>query len=160
MKLEFYNCPKPGNIKNAKLPEEPEFLAYRPDFELMGQMKEKYGRYKNILILAHGGSTTTFFGIYYSLKNLTKKKAYFLNTVDPDYIYDLKKKLNREQTLVIPISKSGETVTLMEMLMQFADYPLLFITGRQSPLKAVADKLKAEVVAHPPIGGRYTGMTE
>ena len=80
--------------------------------------------------------------------------------MDPDYIFELKKELKPENTLVIPISKSGETTTQIEMLMQFVDYPLLFITGKSSPLRAIGEKLGAKIVIHPPIGGRYTGLTE
>jgi len=44
--------------------------------------------------------------------------------------------------------------------MQFADYPLLFITGKSSPLRAIGEKLGAKIILHPEIGGRYTGLTE
>ncbi len=160
MKLEFYNCPKPEDIENFKLPDEPEFLSYRPDFELIEKLAGKYGKYENILIVANGGSITSFYGFYNALKYQAKKKAYFLSTVDPDYIFELKQKLKSENTLVIAISKSGENVTQIESLMQFADFPLLMITGQKSSLRAIGEKLKAEIVLHPEIGGRYTGLTE
>ena len=35
MKLEFYNCPQPQNIDEVKFPETPEFVKYKPDFELI-----------------------------------------------------------------------------------------------------------------------------
>jgi len=160
MKLEFYNCPKPADIESVGLPEAPEFVKYRPDFELIKKISEEYQQYSNILIIGHGGSVTSFYGIYNALKEQAKKKAYFLSTVDPDYIYELKKELKPDNTLVIAISKSGETTTQIEMLMQFADYPLLIITGKSSPLRAIGEKLKAKIILHPVIGGRYTGLTE
>jgi len=160
MKLEFYNCPQPGDIKEAKLPETPEFVNYQPDFELIKTISKEHQQYPNILIIAHGGSLTSFYGYYYALKYQAKKNAYFLSTVDPDYIFELKQKLKPEDTLVISISKSGETTTQIEMLMQFANYPLLFITGKSSALRAIGEKLKAKIILHPAIGGRYTGLTE
>lgn len=160
MNLEFYNCPQPESIGTVKLPETPEFVKYKPDFGLIKKISTQYQQYPNILILAHGGSITTFFGLYYALKYQAKKHVDFLSTVDPDYIFDLKQKLKPEDTLVIAVSKSGETTTQMEMLAQFTDYPLLFITAKSSPLREVAERLKKQVVLHPPIGGRYTGMTE
>jgi glucose-6-phosphate isomerase len=175
MKLEFYNCPKPAEFPSADnphpnplpegegglvLPETPEFVSYQPDFELIKQISNQYQQYPNILIIGHGGSITSFYGIYNALKEQAKKNAYFLSTVDPDFIFELKKELKPDNTLVIAISKSGETTTQIEMLMQFADYPLLFITGKSSPLKAIGEKLKAKIIPHPPIGGRYTGLTE
>lgn len=160
MKLEFFNCPQPQDIENIKLPETPEFVRYVPDFELMEKLAKEYRQYKNILIIGHGGSITSFYGFYNALVESTNKKAYFLSTVDPDYIFELKKILKPENTLVIPISKSGETTTQIEALMQFADYPLLVITGKSSALRVVGEKLNAKIVMHPPIGGRYTGLTE
>jgi len=160
MKLEFYNCPKPENIESAKLPETPGFVSYVPDFDLIKKLSEEYQQYPNILIIGHGGSITSFYGIYNALKEQAKKKVYFLSTVDPDYIFELKKELKPENTLVIAISKSGENTTQIEMLMQFADYPLLFITGKSSPLRAIGEKLGAKIILHPEIGGRYTGLTE
>jgi glucose-6-phosphate isomerase len=160
MKLEFYNCPQPADIESVQLPETPEFVKYKPDFELIKKISGEYQQYPNILILAHGGSVTSFYGIYNALKESSKKKAYFLSTTDPDYIWELKKELKPENTLVVAISKSGETTTQIEMLMQFADYPLLFITGKSSSLRAIGEKLKAKIILHPTIGGRFTGLTE
>lgn len=160
MKLEFFNCPKPEEIETTKLPDDPEFLSYRPDFDLIDKLKEKYEKYRNVLVIGNGGSITSFYGFYHALNYQTKKPVYFLSTIDPDYIYELKQKLKPEETLVVGISKSGENMTQIESLMQFAAYPLLLITDKASPLRAVGEKLKAEMVAHPPIGGRYAGLTE
>src|SRR5579859_3858681 len=116
MKIEFYNTPQPGEIKSVKLHEAPEFVKYKPDFELIKKYAKEYEKYENVLILAHGGSITTFLGLYFALKYQVTKTAHFLSTVDPDYIYDLKQRLKPEDTLVIAVSKSGETTTQMEML--------------------------------------------
>lgn len=167
MKLEFFNCPKPENMDSRLrwndtkgLPETPEFVSYKPDFEEMEKIAQEFRRYKNLLIIAHGGSITSFFGMYYALKHQTNKNAYFLNTVDPDYVNELKKELSPEDTVVFSISKSGQTITQIEMLMHFVDYPLVFVTGKNSPLKEIGERLKAKIVEHPPIGGRYTAFTE
>ncbi len=160
MKLEFYNCPKPNEMESVKLPETPEFVKYVPDFELMSKLGKKYEKYKNILVIANGGALNCVLSTYYPLEYQSKKKAYFLSTVDPDYIYKLKQTLKPEDTLVIGISKSGETTTQIESLMQFIDYPLLLITGKSSTLRAIGEKLKAEIVLHPPIGGRFNSFSE
>jgi glucose-6-phosphate isomerase len=160
MKLEFYNCPNAAEISTVKLPETPEFAKYKPDFELLEKLKLLYEKYPNILIIGHGGSITSFYGIYEALKYQATKKAYFLNTVDPDYIFELKQIMNPENTLVVAVSKSGETTTQIEMLSQFADFPLLVVTGKSSTLRAIGEKLNANIILHPTIGGRYTGLTE
>lgn len=151
-----------GEIGNGNkgLPETPEFVKYSPDFDLIKQISNQYQQYPNILIIGHGGSITSFYGIYNALKEQAKKQAYFLSTVDPDYIWELKKELKPDNTLVIAISKSGETTTQIEALTQFAGYPLLIITGKNSPLRVIGEKLGAKIVLHPKIGGRFTGLTE
>jgi glucose-6-phosphate isomerase len=160
MKLEFYNCPKPADIESVKLPAAPEFVNYLPDFELMQKISTESQQYQNILIIAHGGSITSFYGFYNALKYKAKKNAYFLSTTDPDYIYELKQTLKPEDTLVISISKSGENTTQIEMMMQFVDFPTLVVTGKSSPLRALAEKLNLKIILHPTIGGRYTAFTE
>jgi glucose-6-phosphate isomerase len=161
MNLEFYNCPKPEKFDPKILPKEkPEFLTYRPDFELLKKLASQYEQYKNILTIAHGGSINPFYGFYYALKYQAKKKVYFLNTVDPDYIYELKKQLSPENTLVLSISKSGENTTQLEETMPFSEYTVVVVTGKSSPLRAVAEKMNWPIINHPSIGGRYTGLTE
>jgi glucose-6-phosphate isomerase len=167
MKLEFYNCPKPEDFKemdsrllgNDKL-LSPEFIRYKPDFELIKKASAEYQKFENILVIGHGGSITSFYGFYNSLIFQTDKKAFFLSTVDPDYIFELKKELKPENTLVIAVSKSGENTTLLEAFAHFSEYTLLVITGKASPLRAMAEKLNAKIITHPPIGGRFTGLTE
>jgi glucose-6-phosphate isomerase len=161
MKLNFYNTPQPESFNASILPNErPAFLDYQPDLANIEKLVSEYSSYQNILVIGHGGSITSFYGFYNALKNEKTKQAYFLSTVDPDYIFELKQKLSSSDTLVIAISKSGETVTQLEALNQFLDYPLLFITGKGSTLEQIAEKVNAKVVEHPVIGGRYTGFTE
>lgn len=161
MKIEFYNCPEPKELDTATLPEEvPLFLTYRPNFGAIKKLAEEYEAYKNILLIGHGGSVSSFYGIYHALREQSTKNAYVLSTVDPDYITELKKSLLPEDTLVIAISKSGETVTQIEAALQFSEFPLLFITGVIGPLAELGEKLHAKSVLHLPVSGRYTGLTE
>lgn len=161
MNLQFYNCPKPQEFSAKILPKEkPLFVNYKPDFGLLKKLAEENQKYQNILIVAHGGSINPLYGIYNALKYQAKKNVYFLNTVDPDYIFELKQKLSISDTLVISISKSGENTTQLEETMPFSEYPILVVTGKKSPLRAIAEKMKWQVLEHPAIGGRYTGLTE
>lgn len=160
MKLEFYNTPKPEKMDAGRLPQEPEFLTYRPDFKLIEDFARNYQKYQNLLIIGNGGSITSFYGFYNALKYQAKKSVYFLTTLDPDYIFELKKTLTPETTLVMSISKSGENTMQLEMTAPFFDYPMLVVTGKSSPLRALAEKLQLDIVTHPTIGGRYTGLTE
>lgn len=160
MKIEFHNCPAPQKFETSSLPDKPAFLSYSPNFELMAELAEEFSKYKNLLLIGHGGSISSFYGIYSALKEQSLKDVYFLSTVDPDAICELKKTLTPDNTLVIAISKSGETVTQIEALMQFANFPIVAVTGLMGPLYEIASNLGAKIVAHPAIGGRYTGLTE
>ncbi len=161
MTLNFYNTPEAQKFDTKILPKSrPVFLGYKPDFELLEKLKTEYSLYENILVVAHGGSINPLFGLYNALKYQATKKVYFLNTVDPDYISELKNTLPKEKTLVLPVSKSGENTTQLEETFAFLDYKILVVTGKASPLKAVAEKMNWPMVEHPPIGGRYTGLTE
>lgn len=160
MKLDFYNCPKPEELDPKILPSEPLFVSYTPDYALMVEILREYSKYSNILIIGHGGSINPAIGLCHALKDKATKNLYFLNTVDPDYIHELKQKLKPENTLVLATSKSGNNLTQIEALSQFLDFTIVCITGKNSSLRAMADKLKIKVVIHPPIGGRYTSFTE
>ncbi|HEX3099674.1 MAG TPA: hypothetical protein VHQ41_01735 [Patescibacteria group bacterium] len=160
MKIEFYNCPEPEAINQHTLPESPAFLSAELNYGVIEKIASQYEQYENLLVIGHGGSVSSFYGIYHALKEQSKKQAYVLSTIDPDYILELKKFLNPENTLVIAVSKSGETVTQIEALLQFQDFPLLFITGVVGPLAELGTKLNAQAVLHLPISGRFTGLTE
>ncbi len=160
MKLEFYNCPAPQAISEIKLPEPPAFLSTPLNFGAIKKLAEYYVGYKNLIIVGHGGSISSLYGIYHALREQSTKRVITLSTVDPDYILELKKTVTPEDTLVIAISKSGETVTQIEALLQFQEFPLLFITGVVGPLAELGEKLKAKSVLHLPISGRFTGLTE
>lgn len=178
MNIEFYNCPEPLQLDTKILQKDkPEFLDYRPDFGAMAAIVEKYKDYKNILVIGHGGSVSSFYGFYnalhkFNIPSLSRgetsppkgesrnKGVYFLSSVDPDYITELKNELSLDDTLVVAVSKSGNTVTQLEALSQFLNYPLLAITEKDSPLYQIAEKMGAGIVLHPNIGGRFTAFTE
>src|SRR5581483_365548 len=122
---------------DIKLSAEPAFLSYRPDVAEFKKIAAEFKNYKNILIVGNGGSLNTVIAFCEPLRESLTKAVYYLNTVDPDYIFELKQKLKPAETLVIAISKSGETTTQIESLMQFAAYPMLMITGQSSSLRAI-----------------------
>lgn len=157
MKLEQANIPK-FEAKQVSLPNHPAFLSVQPDFKKLRQIWREFGVFKNILVIGHGGSITSFAGMHGAFGG--QKNVRILSTTDPEYIAQLKKDLQKHDTLVIAISKSGETVTQIEALMHFIDYPLLFITGKGSTLEQIGIKAKARILEHPAVGGRYTAFTD
>lgn len=161
MNLEFYNCPQPAQFDTKILPKQkPVFIDYEPDFGAMEKIAKEYAHYANILVIGHGGSVTSSEAFYNALRYQATKKAYFLNSIDPDYIAELKTELVPENTVVIAISKSGSDTTQLEMTSQFLGYPMVVVTMEGSSLEQIAYKLNLPVVRHPEIGGRYTAFTE
>lgn len=161
MNIQFYNTPQPENLNEHMLSgEQPLFLSYEPNFAEMERFAEQYRDFKNLILIGNGGSLNSFFGFYFALKSRTTKKVYFLNTVDPDYIQELKHALDPKDTVVVSASKSGENTTQLESCMQFLDYPILLVTGEGSPIAQIAAKLGKTMMVHPPVGGRYAGFTE
>lgn len=166
MKLQSANIPE-FSPKEAALPDA-QFLNLRPNFDLYKRTWREFGHFKNILIIGHGGSILSFKGIYSVLgkynpdghQNPNQKHVHFLSTTDPDYIYDLKHHLKKEDTLVLAISKSGQTITQIEALLQFIDYPLLIITDEESTLGQIAKKRKAKIIPHSDVGGRFSAFAE
>src|SRR5688500_11820574 len=107
MQYEYFNCPNSEQLDATKMTAPAEFLTYVPDFAAIKQIAGKFQPIRNILLIGHGGSITSFVAMYEALKEKATKRAYILNTVDPDYIHELKQKLSKNETLVIAISKSG-----------------------------------------------------
>ncbi|MEZ4180489.1 MAG: hypothetical protein R3B41_03210 [Candidatus Doudnabacteria bacterium] len=159
MQIKFYNVPEVKKADWTGL-SQPTFANYHPDFVAIKKLAQKYQAYPKMIVIGHGGSITTFEGIYYALKQQTQKQVFFLSTIDPDAISVIKDQTSPEDTVVVAISKSGQTVTQLEALAQFLDYSLVIVTGAVGPLADIAHYKKSDVVIHPPIGGRYTGLTE
>ncbi|MHB8871742.1 MAG: hypothetical protein ACYC5G_04780 [Candidatus Doudnabacteria bacterium] len=157
MHLEFSNISK-TDPKNIAFPDAP-FLNYKPDLESIKATAEKFKHYSNLLIIGNGGSITSSIGLF-GVFGTNGKRVEILSTVDPEYIFKLKNELKKEETLVIAISKSGETVSLIESLLHFNGYPLLCITSEGSVLQSIGQKLGAEIVKHPPVGGRFSTFSE
>ncbi len=160
MQIKYYNCPEPESFDEALLTAAPAFLTYEPDFAAMEEIAKQFENKSNIIVIGHGGSITSFAGIYNAFREHSSKKAYFISTVDPDYISEVKITAPKETSVVVAISKSGETVTQIEALLQFLDYDMVVITGETGPLAEIANSVGAKIIKHPAIGGRFCGMTE
>ncbi len=163
MRLEQANIPEFESVR-LQLPQA-SFIGYQPDLAEIRRLAERCAHFRNLLIVGHGGSISSFIGIYGALADLetpgaAKRQVRFVQSTDPDFISSLRHEFKPEHTLVLAISKSGETVTQIEALLQFPEYKKLFITGKTGPLAEIAKATGADVLLHPDIGGRYTGLTE
>lgn len=142
--------------------ELPAFQTHTVDLESVRHQLEPYLKYDNIIIIANGGSRTSALAFWQSLRHLRNDKhVEFVSTMEPDVIQELRSRYNIADTLVMPISKSGTNVDVLEPLMHFLDYPVLPVT---SPEKGVLYEIARvrgwDIVPHPEVGGRYSGRTE
>ncbi len=146
-------------IKKISKLEEPEFARYLPDTPFFKKALNKYTGIRNVIVLGHGGSITTTQGFYGALKK-EGKKLYIIDTPEPDFINDVKHACKKNNSIVIVVSKSGSTVDILEVMMDFLDYRLIVITNpEEGALLQVAKILKAQMIEHPPLGGRFSGFT-
>ena len=142
--------------------ETPKFAEYSPDLE---EIKEKASEkeFDNLVVIGNGGSITSFRAYLYAFLPEIDKDIRLVTTMDPDYLNRLSRELEREKTLVVPISKSGETVGVIEALMFFMkkDYDVFPVTSdNDGALKTIVEEKGLDWVEHPDIGGRFTGAVE
>jgi glucose-6-phosphate isomerase len=140
----------------------PAFQQHQPDLEALRHQLESYRKYENIIIIANGGSRTSALAYWQSLRHLRNEvHVEFLSTMEPDVIQELKSRYNVTDTIVMPISKSGTNVDVLEPLMHFLEYPVLPVTSPETGvLYDIAQHYGWDIVPHPEVGGRYSGRTE
>ena len=153
--------PLKSKLEKIKKQQLPVFETYKENIPKLKKNLKKYSKYKNIIVISNGGSRSSFIAYYSSLIPLKyKKTAFALSTMEPDLINDLKKSFPKKNTLIIPISKSGTTVGVLESLFAFKGYKTLTVTTPNiGALAAISEKENFEVIPHPSVGGRYTGLS-
>lgn len=148
-------------LRNEELPA---FHQHNPDIPALKEMLEPYKRFPNIIIIANGGSRTSALAYWQSLAHLRNDvNIEFLSTMEPDVVAMLQKQYSTEDTLVMPVSKSGTNVDVLEPLFAFmeAGYSILPVTSpNKGVLYEIALKYEWDIVPHPEVGGRYSGRTE
>jgi glucose-6-phosphate isomerase len=150
-------------IKTIKKKKPPLFATKSAN---LGEIKQKafaYTPYKNIIMIGYGGSVTSFKAIHDALREHTSnKKIFVLDTVDPDYFKEVMQQCPKNDTLVIAISKSGNTLGVIQSLFFFQEYKIITITSEDEEdngLFAIAKKRKLPNFPHPNIGGRFSART-
>lgn len=165
----------------------PTFQAYRPDtrgiVEAARKIMNKYGNPRNIIVVGNGGSVKSAKAFYDALVRLSdlEKRLFVLDTIDPDQIAYLKKKFGPKDTLVVAVSKSGDTQGVLDAFDQFiGEYSLAAVTTKPKPedspetlkkrrlyhkvkealnAKGLGEHAEEMIIDHPPVGGRYSGRT-
>ena len=128
-------------------------------FSFSKKIIQKYKNFQKIRIIGMGGSILGSQAIYSFMKNKIKKKVHFINNLTRDISKKKEKKI-----LNLVISKSGntlETILNSNILISNNDKNVFITENKNSYLKNLAYKLKADIVHHNNfIGGRYSVLSE
>jgi len=126
--------------------------------------KQKYKKFKNIVIIGMGGSTMGVDAIHSFLKHKIKKNILFLDNLDE---FQFKNLVNLKKTLFLIISKSGntiETLTNLSLIKKntFSKKNTIIITERKNnALVEFSKKNSIKIIDHQEyIGGRYSVLSE
>ena len=138
---------------------KPYFAMHQPDFQRLDQLDRDF---KNLVVIGNGGSVTSFRALNHAFQDEHDKNVEIITTMDPDRLRQVEKSLALEETVVMPISKSGSTTGVIESTLYFINrgYKVVPLTSKEGALRRIAEKKDLETVDHPDIGGRYTGLSE
>lgn len=141
------------------LPENwSQFFDFNEDLSYLKREAEKLGKFENVVVIGNGGSITSF--VAYCQALCSEKNAYIINSPDPALIRKVKRVCPSDKTIVVAVSKSGNTLGVIEALMAFTAYPIIVVTeAEEGVLRQIARDMKWQIVEHPNISGRYSGMT-
>lgn len=142
--------------------ELPDFTDIRPDIDEIKNTVEDY-EYENIVVIGNGGSVTSFRALLYTFMPEVDKSVRIVTTMEPDFLHRVSREFSPEETLVVPISKSGSTVGVLEALLYFMerDYEALPVTSDNSgALRQIVEKEGLDYIEHREVGGRFSGATE
>ncbi len=140
---------------------EMSFESYLDKIDV-SDYSERFSKYKieNMIVIGNGGSINPFLALF-NQKD-TEIKVFVVNTEDYDLIKEVKSKAPKESSLVVVVSKSGETSTALIDYLAFSEYKKLILTQSEtSTLGKLARKNKDDIVFVPnDVGGRYSAFTE
>lgn len=135
-----------------------EIFDYKEDVKKLIDEAEKIGKFKNIVVVGNGGSITSYDAYYAALLPGVNSETVW--TMDPELLKRIKEKFSTNDTVVVAVSKSGNTLGQIESLLYFKNYPIVVVTDPdKGTLSQIAEKLGWNVIVHPPVGGRFSGGT-
>jgi len=136
-----------------------DIFEYREDLSaLEKRIREIAPKSMNVISVGNGGSITSFDAFTHALN--PDKETASVWTMDPFYLKKIKARFSKDDTIVVAVSKSGNTLGQIEALMNFKDYKVVCVTNlKEGALLQIAKKMDWEIIEHPPVGGRFSGGT-
>jgi glucose-6-phosphate isomerase len=149
--------------KHDKNPEELEkpFSEVEPDTGRLQELKDH--DYDNLVVIGNGGSITSFRALYYFFIDQVDMGVELVTTQEPDYLNRVSRNNPPENTLVMPVSKSGTTSSVLDATLYFLekDYDLMPVTSDNAGvLRQIVERRDLEWIEHRDVGGRFSGATE
>ncbi|MBN2156440.1 MAG: hypothetical protein JW776_10385 [Candidatus Lokiarchaeota archaeon] len=105
---------------------------------------------KNMVILGTGGSIQTTM----ALEGLLQRDFYPVVSSRPRELHQVLRKCSPQETIVIPISRGGETLDVNSTIEVFASYPMLGLSS-QGPMYAYLKKKEIPILPVPDLSGRF-----
>jgi glucose-6-phosphate isomerase len=104
--------PNPGNEYSDHVHQASK--DYQMELEKLQHFLPKAQKFKHMIVVGIGGSYLGTLAVYEALKNCyqTDKTLHFASNVDPDKVFSILREINLTETLVVVISKSGETLEI------------------------------------------------
>ena len=109
---------------------------------------------KNVIVLGTGGSVQTLL----ALKHLAKKNLYHITSSRAAELKDCLDTTNPEETIVIPISRGGETLDVNSTIGTFLkkDYNFLGLSSKGT-MYDILSKIGCPILEVPDLSGRFAG---
>ncbi|MBW2967209.1 hypothetical protein KY362_01855 [Candidatus Woesearchaeota archaeon] len=160
MGIKSYASLKP-KLEKIRKADAPPFERYKEDIPKLKEAMKRYRRFRNLILIGNGGSNTSMKAFHKALVPLDSRKGFeIIDTMEPDFLKEVKDKYGKWKTLVMPISKSGTTIGILEAMFAFDGYKFLPITSpNKAAMHKIATELKWRTIDHPVVGGRYSGLT-
>jgi glucose-6-phosphate isomerase len=107
---------------------------------------------KNVIVLGTGGSIQTLLALQY----LASRRIVPLPSSRPSELNEALKTTSPTDSVVVPISRGGETLDINSTIALFKDYPLIALSARGSMFNLVKS-LNATIMDVPDLSGRFAG---
>ena len=166
VKLEYY--PKINNTlieeaiglikKNKENWDQPFFFDTKTHIDLIKiqNTTEQFitDTLKNIIVLGTGGSIQTLL----ALKHLAKRKIFPVTSSRASELKGCLDKTSPEDSIVIPISRGGETIDINSTIGTFLkrDYKFLGLSS-SGTMNAILKQINCPILEVPDLSGRYAG---
>ncbi|OLS13031.1 MAG: phosphoglucose isomerase [Promethearchaeota archaeon CR_4] len=107
---------------------------------------------KNIIVLGTGGSIQTLLALQY----LAPRRILPLPSSRPSELKDALKTTSSQDSVVLPISRGGETLDINSTISLFKNYPMIALSARGAMFNLVK-LLNATIMDVPDLSGRFAG---